>query len=73
MHQERLIDFPVSTIRIAPVLRKLFIPPRSEMVGQTIRQFSLRKRHAVEPVMLFSQGEEIRGDFQTVGYFPATQ
>ena len=42
---------------------EVIIPPRSEMIDQTIRQFSLRKRYAVEPVMLFSQGEEIRGDF----------
>jgi len=42
---------------------EVIIPPRSEMVAKTIRQFSLRKRFAVEPVMLFSKGEEIRGDF----------
>ncbi len=42
---------------------EVIIPPRSEMIGQTIRKHSLRKRHAVEPVLLFSKGEEIRGDF----------
>ena len=42
---------------------EVIIPPRSEMVGQTIRKFSLRKRYAVEPVLLFSKGEEIWGDF----------
>jgi len=42
---------------------EVIVPPRSEMIGQTIRKYSLRKRHAVEPVMLFSKGEEIRGDF----------
>jgi len=42
---------------------EVIIPPRSELVGQTIRKFALRKRHAVEPVMLFSKGEEIKGDF----------
>ena len=42
---------------------EVIVPPRSEMVGQTIRQFSLRKRYAVEPVMMFSKGEEIWGDF----------
>ncbi len=42
---------------------EVIIPPRSEMIGKTIRQFSLRKRYAVEPVMLFSKGEEIMGDF----------
>lgn len=42
---------------------EVILPPRSEMMGQTLRQFSLRKRYAVEPVMMFSKGEEIRGDF----------
>jgi di/tricarboxylate transporter len=38
------------------------VPPRSELAGRTIRQYSLRKRYAVEPVMIFSRGEEVRGD-----------
>lgn len=38
------------------------VPPRSELVGRTIRQYSLRKRYAVEPVVIFSRGEEVRGD-----------
>ncbi len=42
---------------------EVIIPPRSDMIGQTIRQYSLRKRYAVEPVMVFSKGEEVRGDF----------
>lgn len=42
---------------------EIVVPPRSELVNQTIRKFSLRKRYAVEPVMLFSKGKEIRGDF----------
>lgn len=42
---------------------EVIVLPRSEMAGQTMRQFSLRKRYAVEPVMMFSQGQEIRGDF----------
>ncbi|MFO7830555.1 MAG: SLC13 family permease [Desulfuromonadaceae bacterium] len=42
---------------------EVIIPPRSGMIGQSIRNYSLRKRHAVEPVMVFSKGEEIRGDF----------
>ncbi len=52
---------------------EVIIPPRSEMIGQTIRNYSLRKRYAVEPVMLFSKGEEIRGDFSDLRYFPAIQ
>jgi len=42
---------------------EVIVPPRSEVIGQTIRKYSLRRRHDVEPIMLFSRGEEIRGDF----------
>lgn len=42
---------------------EVIVPPRSELVGQSIRQFALRKRYAVEPVMLFSKGERVEGDF----------
>lgn len=42
---------------------EIVIPARSELAGQTIRKYSLRKRYEVEPVMLFSKGEEIRGNF----------
>ncbi len=42
---------------------EVIIPPRSAMIDQSIRKYSLRKRHAVEPVMVFSKGEGIRGDF----------
>ncbi len=42
---------------------EVIIPPRSAMVGQSIRAFSLRKRYGLEPIMVFSRGEEIRGDF----------
>jgi len=49
---------------------EVIIPPRSEFVGQTVRKFALRKRYAVEPVMLFSRGEEVRGDFSDHQIFP---
>ncbi len=42
---------------------EVIVPPRSELVGQTIRKFGMRKRYAVEPLMLFSKGEKIVGDF----------
>jgi di/tricarboxylate transporter len=41
---------------------ELIVPPRSDIVGQTIRRYSLRRRCAVEPVILFSRGERITGD-----------
>ncbi len=42
---------------------EVIVPPRSEAIGQTIREFSMRRRFAVEPLRLFSKGEEMRGDF----------
>jgi len=42
---------------------EVVIPPRSGLVGQTIRQYGFRKQYAVEPVILFSKGERVRGDF----------
>lgn len=41
---------------------EVIIPQRSELAGKTIRQYSIRRRYGVEPVMLFSNGKEIRGD-----------
>ena len=45
------------------VLREIIIPPDSELVGKCIREYSLRKRYAVEPVILFNKGERVEGDF----------
>lgn len=42
---------------------EVIIPPRSPMADSTLREFSLRKKYAVEPVVLFSGGEEVREDF----------
>jgi di/tricarboxylate transporter len=42
---------------------EVIVSPRSDLIGQTIREYSLRKKHAVEPVMLFSDGEKVEGDF----------
>jgi di/tricarboxylate transporter len=42
---------------------EIIVPYRSQLAGQTLRRFALRRRYAVEPVMLFSKGEEVRGDF----------
>ncbi len=42
---------------------EVIVSPRSELIGQTIRQYGLRKRHGVEPLILFSNGEKIDGDF----------
>jgi di/tricarboxylate transporter len=42
---------------------EVVVPPRSELVGNTIRSYAMRRQHAVEPVMLFSRGEKVEGDF----------
>ena len=42
---------------------EVLVPPRSVLVGGTIRDFSLRKRFAVEPVVFFSGDTQVQGDF----------
>lgn len=42
---------------------EVIVPHGSEIIGKTLRQYALRKRYVVEPVVLFSKGEEITGDF----------
>jgi di/tricarboxylate transporter len=70
IHQEQAYRFSSLNDPERAGFAEVIIPPRSEMIGQTIRQFSLRKRYAVEPVMMFSKGEEIRGDFSDRQIFP---
>mgnify|MGYP000997464378 CR=1 FL=1 len=42
---------------------EVVVPPRSSLVGATIREFGLRRRFAVEPVLLYHTGERVaRGD-----------
>lgn len=45
---------------------EVIIPPRSELAGKSIREFSLRKRYAVEPIILFNKGERVANDFSDV-------
>jgi di/tricarboxylate transporter len=63
IHQDQAYRFSSLSDPEHAGFAEVIIPPHSEMVGQTIRQFSLRKRYALEPVVMFSRGEEIRGDF----------
>jgi di/tricarboxylate transporter len=49
---------------------EIVIPPASELAGKCIRKYSLRKRYAVEPVMLFNKGEKVEGDFSDVEIRP---
>ncbi|MBE0661351.1 MAG: anion permease [Bacteroidales bacterium] len=45
---------------------EVIIPPGSELAGKCIREYSLRKRYAVEPLILFNNGERVEGDFSDV-------
>jgi di/tricarboxylate transporter len=49
---------------------EVIIPPGSELAGKCIREYSLRKRYAVEPVILFNKGERVEGDFSDVEIRP---
>ena len=49
---------------------EIIIPPGSELVGKSIREYSLRKRYAVEPVILFNKGERVDGNFSDVEIRP---
>jgi di/tricarboxylate transporter len=42
---------------------EVIIPPRSTLVGSSMREFAFRKHYAVEPVLFFSGNEQITGDF----------
>ena len=42
---------------------EVIVPPRSELVGKSLREFAMRRRYAVEPLMLFSRGERFSDDF----------
>ncbi|MBN2542021.1 SLC13 family permease [bacterium] len=42
---------------------EVIIPPRSPIIGKTIRKIALRKNYNIEPIMLLSRMREERGDF----------
>lgn len=42
---------------------EFIIPPRSNFVDKTVRQLAIRKNYHIEPIMIFSQGKAVRGDF----------
>lgn len=49
---------------------EIIIPPGSELTGKCIRDYSLRKRYAVEPVILFNKGDRVEGNFSDVKIGP---
>lgn len=42
---------------------EVLIPPRSSLIGTSMRDLAFRKNYEVEPVLLFSGDREIEGDF----------
>lgn len=49
---------------------EVLVPSSSGAIGQSVREFSMRRRFAVEPLRLFSRGEETRGDFSDHKFAP---
>lgn len=45
---------------------EIMIPPRSEVVGKTLRELKLRKRYSIEPLRLIHNGSPVKGDFSDV-------
>jgi len=60
---EELEGFQHLTDPTAAGFVEIVIPPRSTLVGSSIRQLAFRKNYAVEPVLFFSRNKQIRGDF----------
>jgi len=42
---------------------EVIIATGSELIGQSLREIAFRRRFALEPIILFSNGAEIKGDF----------
>jgi di/tricarboxylate transporter len=42
---------------------EVIIPPRSPVIGKTIREIAIRKNYSVEPVILLSSARKVRTDF----------
>lgn len=42
---------------------EVIFPASSEIIGKSLREYSFRRRFALEPLEIFHNGEEIKGDF----------
>jgi di/tricarboxylate transporter len=49
---------------------EIVVPPRSAITGQSIKTFGLRRQFGVEPVLLYHNGEKVRGNFSNVEITP---
>ena len=57
----QIVGDPVST-----GFAEILIPPNSQIIGQTLREFNFRRRYEIEPILLFHKGERIAGDFSDI-------
>jgi len=60
---EKLNEFQKLQDPTAAGFVEVIIPPRSAMVGSTMRELSFRKNYWVEPVLFFSGNKQVTGDF----------
>ncbi len=49
---------------------EVIVTPRSGIAGQTLKNFALRQRYGVEPILLYHKGEKVRGDFSNIEIAP---
>ncbi|RZS97518.1 SLC13 family permease [Cecembia calidifontis] len=42
---------------------EVILPASSEIIGKSLREYGFRRRFALEPLQIFHNGEEIKGDF----------
>jgi uncharacterized protein with PhoU and TrkA domain len=49
---------------------EVVVPPRSAISGKSLREFGLRRRYGVEPVILYHRGERVSGDFSDIQIIP---
>ena len=49
---------------------EVVVPPRSAISGVSIREFGLRRRYGVEPLILFHKGERVSGDLSDIKIVP---
>ena len=60
---EKLNEFKNLEESVSAGFGEVMIPARSVLVGKTIREIAFRYNYAVEPILFFSQGKQIKGDF----------
>ncbi|MBN1370210.1 MAG: SLC13 family permease [Dehalococcoidaceae bacterium] len=49
---------------------ELIVPPRSGLAGASLRNYGMRHRYGVEPLIFYHRGERVEGDFSDVPVTP---